>query len=197
MLRGLSAAAGLLALAVGLLASTWSGPADAEVRSNIRYSGYPVHGLTAQEIWRDIGRKGPHQLERGLYAQAEAEIRFGWDVTFASSKEACRVRSAMVLLDVNILLPDWADQARGSEALRDAWNSYIAKVRRHEEHHKDVALTAAKEIDRAIMAAPAHRTCRSLEHYIKANAEKILAKERAQQAHFDRNDAPIMLTAAR
>ena len=197
MLRGISAAAGLLALAGGLIAATWSGPAEAEVRSNIRYSGYPVHGTTAPEIWRDIGRKGPHQPENGLYAQAEAEIRFGWNVAFAKTQSSCRVKSAVVNVDVNILLPNWTDKARGSQALRQAWNAYIVKVRRHEDHHKDIALAAAKQIDRSIMATPAHRSCESLERAIKAKTDKILARERAQQAHFDRTDRPIMLTGGR
>lgn len=194
MLRGFSAALGLLVFSGGLLGAALSGPAQAEVQTDIRYKGYAVYGQTAQAIWRDIGRKGPHQPENGLYAQAEAEIRFGWNVAFASSQGACRVKSAAVKVDVSILLPNWADQTRGSEALRAAWKSYIAKVRRHEDHHKDIALAAAHQIDKAIMAAPTHRSCRSLERYIKAKTDKILQRERAQQAHFDRTDDPIMLT---
>jgi predicted secreted Zn-dependent protease len=196
MLRGFSAALGLLFVS-GLAGGGMSGPAQAEVKTNIRYSGYPVYGLTTQEIWRDIGRKGPHQLERGLYAQAEAEIRFGWNVAFTSGKGSCRVKSAVVNVDVNILLPQWADQARGSPALQAAWKSYIAQVRKHEDYHKDIALTAARQLDRAIMAAPAHRTCRALERTIKAKTDGILRRERAQQAHFDRTDKPIMLTGGR
>ena len=197
MLRGFSAAVGLLVLSGGLLNAAWSGPAQAEVRTEIRYSGYQVNGLTAQDIWRDIGRKGPHQLERGLYAQAEAEIRFGWTVAFASGEGSCRVKSSMVKIDVNILLPKWADEARGSRELRAAWKSYIAEVRKHEDHHKEIALAAAHQIDKAIMAAPAHRTCRSLERYIKVQTDDILQQERAQQAHFDQTDKPIMLAGGR
>jgi predicted secreted Zn-dependent protease len=146
MLRGISAAAGRLACAGALLlATSWSGSADAEVRSRVQYSGYPVHGLSVDDIWRDIGRKGPHQLERALYAQAEAEIRFRWTVTFGSSQAACRVKSAVIEVDVNILLPDWVEMDLGEPALRSAWTSYIAKVRRHEDHHKDIALAAAED----------------------------------------------------
>jgi predicted secreted Zn-dependent protease len=133
MYRGVSASARLLAFAGGLL-TAWCGSANAEVRSNIDYSAYPVHGLTAQEIWRDIGRKGPHQPERGLYSQAAAQIRYSWEVAFESGRGMCRVLSATVYVDVNILIPDWADKARGSPALRAAWNEYIAEVRRHEDH---------------------------------------------------------------
>ena len=194
MLRGFSAALGLLVLSGGVLGAALSGSAQADVRTDIRYSGYAVRGTTAQEIWSDIGRKGPHQLERGLYAQAEAEIRFGWEVQFSSGKGACRVKSALVKVDVNILLPNWVNQARGGEALRAAWKSYIAKVRHHEDHHKDIALAAADQIEAAILAAPAHRSCRSLERYIKAQTDSILEQERAQQARFDRTDDPIMLT---
>jgi predicted secreted Zn-dependent protease len=195
MRRLVSAAAGLV-VAGGLLVIC-NEPADADVRSNIRYSGYPVYGQTAQEIWRDIGRKGPHQRERGLYAQAEAEIGFGWEIAYASGGGICRVEGATVHADVNIILPQWVDEARGSEALRRAWNSYIAEVRRHEDHHKDIALVAAKELDRAIMAAPAHRSCRALERYIQQAADRILAWEWAQQTQFDRTDEPIMLTGGR
>jgi predicted secreted Zn-dependent protease len=197
MLRGILVAAGMVALAAGLVPTFGTEPAVAEVRSNIRYSGYPVRGLTAQEIWRDIGRKGPHQAEYGLYAQAEAEIRYGWEVAFASVGGICRAESAMVYVDVNIRLPDWVDKARGSQELRNAWNRYISKVRRHEDHHKDIALAAAREIDRAITAAPPQRSCRALEHDIKAVANRILAWERTQQAHFDRTDKPIMLMVER
>ena len=193
MLRGISAIAGRLACAGALLLPTWSGSADAEVRSRVQYSGYPVHGETAEEIWRDIGRKGPHQLERALYSQAEAEIHVRWNLTFASSKNACRVKSAVIEVDVNILLPDWVEQELGEPALRSAWNSYIAKVRRHEDHHKDIALAAAEEMDQAIMAAPTHGNCASLERYVSSKVAEILAEERAQQAHFDHTDAPIML----
>lgn len=198
MLRGILAAAGLLALAAGLVSTFGTEPAVAEVRSNVRYSGYPVGGLTAQDVWRDIGRKGPHQPENGLYAQAEAEIRYGWKVAFASGGGGvCRAPSATVYVDVNIRLPDWVDEGRGSRTLRNAWSRYIAKVRRHEEHHKDIALAAAREIDRAITAAPPQRSCRSMERHIKVAADRILAWERAQQVHFDRTDRPIMLTAER
>lgn len=197
MLRGFSAAVGLLVFSGGLLGGALSAPAQAEVKSDIRYSGYQVHGLTAKDIWRDIGRKGPHQLERGLYAQAEAEIRFGWNVAFASGKNTCRVKSAVVKIDVNILLPEWADKARGSKKLQADWEDYIAMVREHEDYHKDVALAAAHQIDEAIMAAPAHESCRALERYIKAKTDEILSEERATQAHFDRTDDPIMLTSGR
>jgi predicted secreted Zn-dependent protease len=197
MLRGILASAGLLALVAGLVPAFGTEPAFAEVLSNVRYSGYPVRGLTAQEVWRDIGRKGPHQAEYGLYAQAEAEIRYGWEVAFLSDGGICRAQSATVHVDVNIRLPDWVDKARGSRELRNAWNTYIAKVRRHEDHHKDIALAAAREIDRAITAAPPQRSCRSFERHIKVAADRILAWERGQQAHFDRTDRPIMLMGSR
>jgi hypothetical protein len=35
--------------------------------------------------------------------------------------------------------------------------------------------------------------CASLERYVSSKVAEILAEERAQQAHFDHTDAPIML----
>lgn len=189
-------AAGAFAAAIALSLSTFGGPAQAEVRSNIRYFGYEVRGLTAADIWRDINRKGPHQRHRGLYAQAEAQIRYGWDASYVSSRGSCRVKSAAVNLDVKIVLPNWRDSARGDAALRRAWASYIAEVRRHEDHHKDIALATARELDRAISAAPAFRSCGELERYIRSECDRILRREEAMQAHFDRTDRPIMLAGA-
>jgi predicted secreted Zn-dependent protease len=173
------------------------GPALAEVRTDIRYETYPVRGLTIADIWRDIARKGPHQPERGLYAQAEAQIRFGWQVRFTTTSASCRVQSAEVNLNVKIVLPRWADEGRGHPAMRAAWQEYIARVKRHEETHKRIALEAAHQIDRAILGAPVHRDCRGLERYIKVQTDQILRRERERQAHFDRTDPPIYLREAR
>lgn len=189
-------AAGAFLAAIVLSLPTLGESAQAEVRSNVHYVGYEVRGLTAADIWRDINRKGPHQRHRGLYAQAEAQIRYGWDAKYVRSRSSCRVQSAVVGLDVKIVLPSWVDQARGGAALRRAWSNYIAEVRRHEDHHKDIALATARELDRAISAAPAFRSCGELKRHIQAECDRILRREEAVQAHFDRTDRPIMLAGA-
>lgn len=173
------------------------GTADAEVRSNVRYSGYAVRGINPADIWSDIVRRGPHQRERGLYAQAEAQVRFDWNANYASSREGCRVQAAVVSVDVNIVLPSWVDEGRASPALRTAWSRYIAEVRRHEERHKDIAVAAAREMERAIRAAPPQRSCADVQRYIAAQIHQVRQKERGQQLQFDRTAARIVLAGGR
>ena len=171
----------------------FAGAAQAEVRSDVRYKTYTVRGQTAREIWRDIGRKGPHQRHRGLYAQALSEIRYGWSVTYQRRTGSCRVDAAKINVSVLITLPKWAGEKRGKPHLRKAWQRYLAKVRRHEEKHKTIALETANVVDREFKRAPQYRTCNALKFYLEKTADRIMARERRRQDRFDKTDSPIYL----
>ncbi len=180
----------LTCLLAGML---YAGSAAAEVVSDVRYQTYTVRGQTAREIWREIGRKGPHQRRRGLYAQALSEIRYGWSVTYARRAGSCRVEDATIDVRVLITLPEWVGEKRGEPRLKNAWQRYLAKVRRHEERHKTIALETAAAVDREFKKAPQYRTCDALKFYLEKTTERILARERRRQDHFDRTDPPIIL----
>ena len=169
----------------------FAGAAQAEIVSDVRYKTYTVRGQTAGEIWRDIGRKGPHQRHRGLYAQALSEIRYGWSVTYQRKSGSCRVDDAEINVNVLITLPKWAGEKRGRARLRKAWQRYLAKVRRHEEKHKTIAFETAKVVDREFKKAPQYRTCNALKFYLEKTTDRVLARERRRQDHFDKTDPPI------
>ncbi|HSG94673.1 MAG TPA: DUF922 domain-containing protein, partial [Afifellaceae bacterium] len=70
---------------------------------------------------------------------------------------------------------------------------YLAKVRRHEERHRTIALETASVVDREFKKAPRYRTCSALKFYLEKTAERILERERRRQDRFDRTDPPITL----
>lgn len=180
---------GVAALLVALAAA----PALAEVRSDVRYRLYPVHGGSLAEVWRDIGRQGPHQRHRGLYAQALAEIRYGWNIAYRREGRTCRVGGATVTVKVTIVLPDWAEKARAAAPLQAAWRRYIAAVRAHEEAHLAMALRTAAALDRLAGTAPPAGDCRRLERNLGRRAAALLAEERRRQEAFDRHEREIRL----
>ena len=180
----------LICLLVGVPCAS---AAQAEVVSDVRYKTYTVRGQNAPEIWRNIGRKGPHQRHRGLYAQALSEILYGWSVTYKRRSDSCRVDTARIDVSVLITLPKWAGEKRGDPRLRKAWQRYIAKVRRHEDRHKTIALETAKVVDREFKKAPQYRTCNALKFYLEKTTERILARERRRQDRFDETAPPIYL----
>jgi predicted secreted Zn-dependent protease len=182
-----------LAMCLAVCSALLCGAADARVRLDLKYQGYTVRGMSVPEIWRDIFRKGPHQRERGLYAQAQARISYGWDIDFQQSRGVCRVRAADVNVRVRILLPAWADEKRGGKVLRASWRRYAALVRAHENHHKDIARAAARDIDALFAGARARGSCAALGRDLQARAERILARERQAQLRFDATDPPIVL----
>jgi hypothetical protein len=73
-----------------LLACLMVGPALAEVRTDVRYTSYPVRGLTIADIWRDIARKGPHQPERGLSGAGAMQRPTGEDASSIVPSESFR-----------------------------------------------------------------------------------------------------------
>jgi predicted secreted Zn-dependent protease len=180
----------LIGLVAGVL---FAGAAPAEVISDVRYKTYTVRGQTAQEIWRNIGRRGPHQRHRGLYAQALSEIRYGWSVTYERKSGSCRVDAAKINVRIVITLPKWAGEKRGAPRLRKAWQRYLAKVRRHEDRHRTIALETAKVVDREFKKAPQYRTCNALKFYLEKTTDRVLARERRRQDRFDKTDPPIFL----
>ena len=180
----------LICLLAGAL---FAGAAHAEVVSDVRYKTYTVRGQTNKEIWRDIGRKGPHQRHRGLYAQALSEIRYGWSVSYRRRAGSCRVDDAKIDVSVLITLPKWAGEKRGEPRLKKAWKHYLAKVRRHEERHKTIALETAAVVDREFKRAPQYRTCNALKFYLEKTTDRILVRERRRQDRFDKTDPPIYL----
>ncbi len=180
----------LICLFAGVLCA---GATQAEVVSEVRYKTYAVRGQTAKEIWRDIGRKGPHRRHRGLYAQALSEIRYGWSVTNRRRPGSCRVEKAKIDVRIVITLPRWTGEKRGEPRLKKAWKRYLAKVRRHEDRHRTIALETAATVDREFKKAPQYRTCNALKFYLDKTANRILARERRRQDRFDSTDPPIQL----
>jgi predicted secreted Zn-dependent protease len=171
----------------------FAGTVPAEVVSDVRYNTYIVRGQSAAEIWRDIGRRGPHQHHRGLYAQALSEIHYGWSVTYRQRSGSCSVESAKIDVTVVITLPRWAGEKRSGPRLRKTWQLYLAKVRRHEERHKTIAVETAMVVDRELKRAPQYRTCNALKFYLEKTTERVLARERRRQDRFDKTDPPIYL----
>ncbi|HSG95336.1 MAG TPA: DUF922 domain-containing protein, partial [Afifellaceae bacterium] len=102
----------LIVLTCLVAAVLFAGVVQAEIVSDVRYKTYTVSGQTIPEIWRDIGRKGPHQRHRGLYAQALSEIRYGWSVTYQRRTGSCRVEDAKINVTVLITLPRWTGEKR-------------------------------------------------------------------------------------
>ena len=189
---------GRLALAfVIVLGLAGASPAGAEVRLDVSYQTYKVRGQTLQEVWRDIGRRGPRHRETGLYAQALAEISYGWTIDYNSRPGRCSVRSAAVDLRIKITLPEWAQESRAHPKLQATWRRYAAKVRGHEHTHRDIALKAAASLDRAVRTAEARSDCAVLQREIADRAGKILADVKRKQARFDRTDRPIRLIEGR
>lgn len=167
-------------------------PARAEVRTAMGYRSYPVEGESLAAVRQDISYKAPQALRDGAW-QAETRIRYRWRVRYVAAGPGCVAKRPTVDLIVTIILPEWARAHFAPPSVQAAWRRYRDELRRHEHHHRDIAVATAHELDSLLRNAPRDRSCNALAKWIDGHAERILAEERRRQTDLDRISAPVRL----
>ena len=171
-------------LALAALLGLAPGAAVAELKLDVKYSTYDVQGLTAEEIHADIDRKSPSDQDGIILGSADDAL--DWEIDLEPAGRSCRVRQAEVSLQVEITLPAWADRDRGSPEVQALWDRYYAKLKAHEDRHKEIAVDAARELDALLTGAGADGSCDTLKEDLNRRAEQVLAREEQVQTQFDR-----------
>ncbi|MDD5168047.1 MAG: DUF922 domain-containing Zn-dependent protease [Syntrophales bacterium] len=145
---------------------------------------YSIHGLTAQELRQQLNRNGV-KADNGKTHDAFTR----WDVklryNFRSKGNLCAIRSVKAFADVTYTLPKWSDEARAPQELRNRWRRYLLALKKHEDGHRDIGVSAAAEIEQAVGALGPEASCRDVE--IKANTlgKSIMEKFRQSERIYD------------
>jgi len=142
------------------------------VAAGLKYSHvdspYEVEGQSAEELHRDLIRRGPVLETLPVYALTEWEIRWRLDVTRRTRRSTRCELQPEVQLTVRTRLPRWAAAGGEGGSLREEWQRFLTALRVHETGHRDIGLEAAREI---------LRTLRSFD-----SSECLHLAERADQA---------------
>ncbi|WP_374730666.1 DUF922 domain-containing Zn-dependent protease [Aliirhizobium terrae] len=149
------------------------------------YSYFRIGGRTAEDLDRELERRGPVTHTTGNRHPGATEIKFGGEVTYVERGGRCSVGGAKVTLRTNIILPRWSNQRRAAKDLRFIWGTLSADIKRHEERHAEIARNYARRLERELLALPSRRSCDDVETLVSELTKRMLAEHDKQQVRFD------------
>lgn len=110
-------------------------PVAAEVIASKSYSYFDIRGKTADELDRELSRRGPTASGSSARHPGATKIRFGGEATYIQDNGRCRVGNVKVTVHTQIILPRWSSRKGASKELSMIWDALSSDIKRHEERH--------------------------------------------------------------
>jgi predicted secreted Zn-dependent protease len=170
-------------LAVSLLALSLPG-ASAETVSK-SYSYFSVRGTTLEQLDDELQRRGPRVKTTGQRHPGATQMQFRTRLGYAEKNGRCRVTEAKVTVEAKVILPRWRQRARADHDTRLVWDALSSDIKRHENHHVEIARDYARRIERKLLRLGRHRDCNAAAAKAKATVDQLLAKHDRAQTKFD------------
>jgi predicted secreted Zn-dependent protease len=169
------------------LATSAPAKADTIIRKSTTY--FSISGNTAEELDREMLRRGPLSKTTGHRHPGATQIRFSGAATFVNRGSRCHIGGAKVTLNTRIILPRWKNRRKAGARLALIWDTLASDIKRHEERHAEIARNHAKSLERAILALPAAGDCKTLRAKVNKLSSAEMAAHEADQMRFDRIEA--------
>ncbi len=150
------------------------------------YEYYEISGDSEGELRNQLCRKGC-VLDSG--EKYDSVTRWRWTLNYGYDRtpQTCSVDSFRVDLSIQYRYPRWVPSDGVSPSLVGKWKGYLKNLVAHETGHRDLAVTAAVELSRAVSTLPPARSCSELDREIQA-----LGHERMQQLNTDERNYDAM-----
>ncbi|WP_390624888.1 DUF922 domain-containing Zn-dependent protease [Pseudorhizobium xiangyangii] len=171
----------------GLLLSCMLSTAATAAPSIAKTYGYfSIGGRTAEDLDRELGRRGPMTNATGHRHPGATEIKFGGEVTYVERGGQCSVGEAKVTLRTHLILPRWNNRRRAEKDLRFIWDTLSADIKRHEERHAEIARSYARTLERDLLNLKPTGTCENLEKKVGSTTKRVLEAHDRDQLRFDK-----------
>ena len=179
-------AIGFTGALVGCASGGWSLaqtlPRGVTLRFNEEFYGFRANN--AGDISEALSRFGPELGGERVPAVTHQELE--WDYQLAGSNDACRLRSAEVLLDITMVLPEWLDAESGPEPLQARWREFEQAVRNHEDGHVRLFIEGARDLLRRIQRVQAG-PCGTVELEVDEQGRISMERFGERQSQYDRD----------
>ncbi|MGA1803544.1 DUF922 domain-containing Zn-dependent protease [Rhizobium sp. HT1-10] len=163
--------------------------AEAEVIAQTSVSYFDISGNTADQLDAALNARGPVAMGASSRHPGATRIRFGGQATYVESGGRCHIGGARVTVDTQIILPRWRDRRHAETGLPAVWDRLATDIRRHEEHHAEIARSHANRMEKAIMALRPERSCDLLQDKVSRESARAIRLHDRDQEHFDRVEA--------
>ncbi|WP_454286701.1 DUF922 domain-containing Zn-dependent protease [Rhizobium arsenicireducens] len=179
---------GVLTAAAALwLALSGTTEAETIVRKSISY--FQIGGTTAEELDRELERRGPMTRASGSRHPGATQIKFGGELGYVESAGRCRVGSVDVTLDTRLVLPRWKNRKRAKGDIALIWDALSSDIKRHEERHAEIARDYARRLEKTLKSLRPQRDCEAMQAKVTEATDKVVAAHDAAQMRFDRVEA--------
>lgn len=176
-------------LLTSLLSIGICGPAVSEVIVRNSYSYFDIRGKTADDLDRELAKHGPSTQSNDSRHPGATRIRFGGDVTYAQRDGRCYVANVRVTVDTQIILPRWRNRKNAEKDLSIVWDTLASDIKRHEEHHAEIARNHARAMENEIRRLRPQRDCETLQRKVADESTRAIEAHDRDQARFDRVEA--------
>lgn len=120
-----------------------------------------------------------------------------WRYVSRSNNTNCWITSAQTTVRIKFTFPKWINRSKAPEELRQKWDRYITALERHERRHRDIAVEAAVQIERAIAGIKPRATCDGLKSDANAVGHRLVEDCKKRQSDYDARTQHGKLEGAR
>jgi len=159
-----------------------SAPAAVEVVVKDTLSHYAIRGSTAEELKREMARKGP--------ARYWASTRYFIEPVYKETvlpDGRCAMAMGKVSFDVTIRMPKLGVFHGAPACLESRFETLYSRLLEHEMEHRSIGLDAAKAYAKAMDGIGPQSTCDALEAKAYEVLRGIVREYDYMQSRFDRN----------
>lgn len=157
------------------------------VRIRTKFTCYRINGRTAKRLNEQMRARGP--VVDGKRAAASAEWSIAWGYSAEQTSTTCKVATADLRARITFSFPNWDPPKDAPADLVSRWEQFLAQVLEHEQRHKEIAVSGAREIRAAFLHLGTFASCDALGKRAQKEAREILARTRQRQTNFDRREA--------
>ncbi len=170
-----------------VLALLWlySSLALAEPSINIVTRFYALPGTDAAALRQNILRLGPLG-KNGKRYHAYTQWNAAWSYRWVQGRGQCSLQQVTVSMGIEYLLPKPEAYDQFDHELQQRWDQYFDALFRHEQHHKDIGVAAAREMDSLLRQVPVQPDCAILQTKLDETAEQVIEKYTAEEVEYDR-----------
>jgi predicted secreted Zn-dependent protease len=151
-----------------------------------KYSYFNLYGKTAEELDREIAKRGPKLQQTGTRHPGATTMNFGLKTKISNDGEYCKLDRAFVTLDLKLSLPRWKGREKATEDMGIMWDTLSSDIKRHEERHGLIARSYAIDLERTLENLPRDRDCKRLQAKAESVAKQLLKEHADAQAQFDK-----------
>lgn len=157
----------------------------AEPFISVERAEYVVSGTTVDQLRNSLDQSGPIDAASNKRFHASTKWQVKWAYDFRERAKLCNVDRVTVSIEIKFTMPRWKEYETGQNYLREKWNKYYAALQVHENGHKDFGMSAAQEIEKAILNLN-NLPCKDVATTVDKTANEILNHYKTKETEYDR-----------